>query len=267
MIAHAAAPARGANDNAESRVRQSSISSSTVSTYARARMCRASSRAGELLDPWADIVAAEGGQPFDIALLSRRKDDAHGREVFGCHSATPEHDMDECASRAPVTVVERVNRLELRVHECRLHNGWKAVVVDGVTKVVEQRAHVLGWRRHEIGAARVVVVSSDPVLPRADPPGDGSILGALHEALVDGNDVIEAEALRGQCVLHGEHHCIYVRKDLDGQRARLLSRLDAGFGARELARAELHPFHFGRRSTRSGAAGAPGARARGAPCR
>src|SRR5215204_3522253 len=160
-------------------------------------MCRPSGCTGELLDPRADVVAAEGSQPFDIALLTRREDDAHGREVFGCHSATPKHDVNECASRASVTVVERVNRLELRVHERRLHDGWKAFVVDDVTKVIEQRAHVLEGRRYELGAARVVVVSADPVLPRANPPGDGSVLGALHEALVDGDDVTNAEAFRG----------------------------------------------------------------------
>ena len=88
--------------------------------------------------------------------------------------------MDQCAPGTTVPIVEWMNRLELRVHERRLYDRGEAVVVDGLAEIIEQRAYLLRRGRHEVGAARIVVVAADPVLPRPDLPGYGAVLGACY---------------------------------------------------------------------------------------
>ena len=82
----------------------------------RRQLGRARGRDGEALEPLVVSPLAESDEPTDVAGAVGCEDDAHRRQDIGGYATPAEDDVDERAPGAAVAVVERVDRLELRVY-------------------------------------------------------------------------------------------------------------------------------------------------------
>ena len=140
-----------------------------------------------------------------------------------------------------------MNCLELRVDHGRLYERWQSFVVDRSAEVVEQARYLL-WRRWDkIGAAWVVVVSSNPVLLRPNHTSDLLVRGVRHQSLVNRYNLWNSKVLGGCRVVYREDHGVDVPKDFPRRGARLASGRGLGFRRGELAHADLQSFHLGGR--------------------
>ena len=81
------------------------------------------------------------------------------------HAATNAQDkIGDVAGSTSVTIIERVNRLELRVRERCLYEWRKVLIIDPSAEIREEAGHLFRRWRDKVGPARVVVTSADPVL-------------------------------------------------------------------------------------------------------
>ncbi len=124
----------------------------------------------------------------------------------------------QCSHNARTAWRYRVaRRAELRAASAKYSiqrctsSARQPVIVDCVTEILEQSRNLFrGWR-NECGPARIVVVPADPVLLRPKPPGNLAVRRALHESLVNLENVALLEFLDGRCVLDRQNHGVDVR--------------------------------------------------------
>ena len=112
-------------------------------------------------DPRVVVAHAEQHEPRAVAADVGGDARAHRRRRHQRQSAN-EDPGDEDAPDAPVAVGEGVDDLELRVRDRRLADRVDVVAVDVGDEVVDERGHLLGWRRDEMGVERRR--SADPPL-------------------------------------------------------------------------------------------------------
>src|SRR5207245_9396614 len=123
-------------------------------------------------------------QGRDGSLPGSRGDVTDGGHVRGSQSPPSEDDVEQFSSRSAVSVIERVDGLDLRMCDRSLHEGRKPFVVAKRAQVHEQSLDVL-WRwRHEVRATRIVVVAADPALGSPDAAGDVRVWGSSEQHTV-----------------------------------------------------------------------------------
>ncbi len=117
--------------------------------------------------------------------------------------------MNQRAPGSAVPIAERVDRLELSVHQGGLDERRKKIAGDRTAEIVQEPGDVLHRRRYEIRAARVVVVATDPVLIGSEPAGDLPSGVLFHQASMDDENLRLAEgrgpSRLGNRRLHGGH--------------------------------------------------------------
>ena len=123
--------------------------------------CRSRS---EDLEPSHEVPFSVRDESFDVFLLVLCEHHADRRDEMRCDVPPLQDDLHQGAARSPIAVFVGVDRLELCVCECRLGEWRERLAVAEGAEVFEEGIHLLGWRRNEFRAARVVVVSADPVL-------------------------------------------------------------------------------------------------------
>ena len=107
---------------------------------------------------------------------------------------------------------------------------------------------MLRWCWDKIGTARVVVVSTDPVLRVADAPGHSDGGGrSRHEFCVNRGDQTDRDVLGIGRVLHGDLHRVDVCQHLEYVRSDAAPRFCTYLGARQLSHAHLQSFDPRRR--------------------
>jgi hypothetical protein len=195
MIAHATASLRGGRPIFRSCSRHRSCSARTDSTYARANRAALIVADAKCSSPLGDALSTEARESRDVAILRAGEDDADRWQEPRCDPATSEYDVDEGAPSPAVPVIERVDRLELCVHQRRLRQRRQRFVVDDGAEVVDKTIHFVRRRRHEVGPARVVVVSADPILRGTDASRDVPMRGVFEEAPMNRQDLALAEPL------------------------------------------------------------------------
>ena len=136
--------------------------------------------------------------------------------------------------------------LELRVDERRLHHRREHGVVHADAQIVQQCGHPLRRRRHEVGAARGVVVAADPVLHLADRSGKPRRGRRVHQTGVHIADLGESEGRRARRTIDRQLHRIDVPNDLQRRAPDPSSPVGLGLGAGELAGTDLEPFDLRR---------------------
>src|SRR5438046_3951010 len=205
------------------------------------RMCGSDS---EYVEPLSAAIFPEQRQPPDVPPLVSREDDADWRHECGGQSPSPEDDLNQCSSRSAVSVVERVDGLELRMCDRSLDEGRKPFVVAKRAQVHEQSLNVL-WRwRHEVRATRIVVVAADPALGSPDAAGDVRVRGSSEQHAMDVDDVLRGDAAGPGRSLDGELHRVDVGQDLGGLRPPAAARLRIDLSSGEVARLDVHPLDF-----------------------
>ncbi len=137
-----------------------------------------------------------------------------------CNTPTPQHDVDQRPTRPPVSVIERMNGLELCVYECSLNQWRERVVIDRLIEIRQETVDVL-WRWwYEIGTARIVVIATNPILQRADAPSDRWMRPTIEQFAVDADQVSLIESIGFRSSVDGELHRVDVREHLQGRRSR-----------------------------------------------
>lgn len=114
------------------------------------------------------ILSPIGGECLDIPMTQRRQNRARRQHHAGKQSPASQYRVDECPVYAAVTVRERVNRLELRVDECRLNERSMCGTVEVPQQVLDQTRNQVRRRRHEVRLNGVIRGSPQPVLNRSD---------------------------------------------------------------------------------------------------
>ena len=199
-----------------------------------------------MLEPVHDAITPERTEAGDVASPGSRQYDTDWRKEPRGQAAASEDDVHEGAPGTPVSVFEGVDRLELRMDERRLHQRREQIVVHRAAKIFEQAVHLARRRRYEVGSAWIVVVAADPVLLRADTPGEVPVGSMVHQPGVDGDDLFDAEALRVGRLANGELHGVDVVDQLDRGRAWRHTRFRLGLGASHLSYADVHSLDPGR---------------------
>src|SRR5437667_9642268 len=128
---------------------------------AHGQACRLVGSDGEDTEPLCEAIFPKQRQALDVPLPISRVDDTDRRYERGGQSPPSEDDLNQCASRSAVSVIERVDGLELRMCDRSLDEGRKPFVVAKRAQVHEQSLDVLRRRRHEVRATRIVVVAAD----------------------------------------------------------------------------------------------------------
>jgi hypothetical protein len=123
--------------------------------------------------------------------------------------------MDERAAGAAVAVGEGVDRLELSVSDCCLHESRMVIAVDVVEEVVEQGLERVRWRWDEGCGARVVAAATDPVLHCADHTADVRHRRSFHQGPVDTEQVVEGDRVGRRAQLDSGLHGCDVGEHLD----------------------------------------------------
>ncbi len=100
----------------------------------------------EDVEPLSEAIFPEQRQPLDVPPLVSCEDDADWRHERGGQSPSPEDDLNQCSSRSAVSVVERVDGLELRMCDRSLDEGRKPFVVAERAQVHEQSLDLLRRR-------------------------------------------------------------------------------------------------------------------------
>ena len=72
--------------------------------------------------------------------------------------------MQENPARPAVSVDERVNRLELRVHDSGFRDRGHIATVHESDQIIKAAGHAIGARRHEQRAVRAIRGAADPNL-------------------------------------------------------------------------------------------------------
>ena len=103
-------------------------------------------------------------EALDILLGARQQDQTHGEDSGARETASSEDSVNECPSDASVAVGERVDGLELGVDQGGLEQWSVHGTRQVVGQILDQSRNLLGRRRYEIGADRMRVTATDPVL-------------------------------------------------------------------------------------------------------
>ncbi len=201
------------------------------------RRCRS-----EDLEPSLEVPFSVRYEPVDISLFVLCEHHADRRHEVRCDVPALQDDLHQNAPRSPVAVLVRVDRFELCVCECRLGERRQRLGIAESAEVVEEGVHLLGWRRYEVRAARVVVVAADPVLLGSYLAGDLGPFRSRHEEAVNLDNLRRVDLLLLGCVLDRGLHCVDVGEDLERGHRCFLSRVVANLGSREDARVDLYPF-------------------------
>lgn len=107
-----------------------------------------------------------------------------------------------------------MDRLELCMRNSRLDEWRQILFVAEAGKVIEQRGHLFGGRRDEVGPTWIVIVASDPVLSHAKASCDAGIGCALEKRAVDRLQVFGNYLVGGRCVFDSKLHRVDIREDL-----------------------------------------------------
>ena len=204
-------------------------------------------RSGERRQPGLDVPARKGAQTRDVVALVAGEHNADRWHIHRGQVAAAQDDVDQGPAGASVAVQERVDDLELRMHEAGLDHRGQNVIVDGRAQVLQQAWDVLRRWSHEVGAAGVVVVPADPVLLGAHDAGDVPVRCSGHQRGVDAHQVVECHGVRAGGVVDGEFHRIDVRQDLRHRGSGLAPPLEPCLRTRQVAGVDLHALHLRRR--------------------
>src|SRR5437879_12507387 len=117
---------------------------------AHGQACRLVGSDGEETEPLCDVIFPEQRQALDVPLPISREDDTDRRHERGGQSPPSEDDLNQCSSRYAVSVIERVDGLELRMCDRRLDEGREPFVVARRREVREATRGDMRWRRHEV---------------------------------------------------------------------------------------------------------------------
>ena len=115
----------------------------------------------------------------------RGERERYGRDPFAHRAAPQQHHLDERPAHATVAVQKRMDGLELRVAERRLHHGRNVGPVRKRHEVVQEPGHHLRRRRYVRRVKWVRPAAADPVLLRAHDAAKALDVGSPAELLVD----------------------------------------------------------------------------------
>src|SRR5688500_14488282 len=205
---------------------------------------RLGGRVCEPSDPWHNRVAAEVGESCDVPLASARQHHADGGHVRRRESPSLEDYVDQGPTGAAIPVGEGMNRLELRMDQCCLHDWRKCVVIYCLAEIRHEIFDLVRRRRHKTGTARIVVVATNPVLFIADFASDTWCRAGVHQALMNGQDIRHCEPLIRNRLFDCQLHAVDTGDNLTRSRSYPFTRIGTGFCACKRARTKLKPFYL-----------------------
>ena len=100
--------------------------------------------------------------------------------------------MDQASAHTTIPIDERMDGLELGVHDGGLSQRRNVISLEEHRDVLEQRSDLLGRRRYELGIHRTVQATAQPVLDLAEPARRRIGLGS-HERCVDGFEIVHGD--------------------------------------------------------------------------
>ena len=118
----------------------------------------------QLLDDCKRIAGLELNDGVHVRVDVVQKPGRNGQTCVPQHVGAAQDSMQEDPARTAVSVDERVNRLELRVHDSSFRDRGHIAAVHESNQIIKAAEHAVGARRHEQRAVRAIRGAANPNL-------------------------------------------------------------------------------------------------------
>src|SRR6266446_2500293 len=168
-----------------------SLEASETRTQLRRFGCSSLRGTGERQAPVFDASTPVGRQASDVRPRISCQHEAHRRDESGRELAPPQHNVDERAADATISIGERMDGLKLRMCDRSLDEHGHVAPVEECGKVFHEIWDVLRRWRHEIRLPWVEPVTANPVLTVAELARDAGGRGREHQHAMDRRSLVQ----------------------------------------------------------------------------
>jgi len=152
-------------------------------------------------------------EPADVSVGLAGEGEAHGGEVSRRDLAPAEDDQDQSPADATVSILERVDRLELSVCDrCLDHRRDISAIAEGA-QVIEQLGNELVRRGDELGVSRARGRTANPVLLFAAQASEVLVTRTCEQHTMDLEQMFGLKLVDFGCQSDGALECADVREN------------------------------------------------------